>query len=87
MKTINCINLSVETKSGIHLGRVEDVEVDLDQQIINYKVVGGLIPGLNKKIFLISPKQVLEIMAERMIVDDLVVKKEEDLGYPKLAVN
>lgn len=88
MATIECINLAVYTKSGDHLGRVVGVELDaVSQQIQLYKVVGGLIPNIDKKTFLVSPKQVLEINQSRMVVDDLVVKNSIGLKYSELVTN
>ncbi len=88
MTIIDCINLPVYTKAGDHLGRVVGVEIEaISQQIQQYKVVGGLIPSLNKKTFLISIRQVLEINKDKMIVEDLVFKNGVDLKYSELVTN
>ncbi|MFH1867152.1 MAG: PRC-barrel domain-containing protein [Patescibacteria group bacterium] len=65
-------NLPVYTKSGKHLGRVTDVEIDsLSQLILRYQVSHWpKIPGLWKGRLLIAREQVISISKSAMIVED-----------------
>jgi len=73
------IDLPVETKSGIFLGRVFDFEMETDSGIINkfYVKRGNLIEGLLKRDqLIISRNQVISIDKEKMVVEDGEVKEE-----------
>lgn len=70
------INLPVYTQSGQNLGRVDSIEVDVeDQTIVNYRVKTGLIKGLWHQQLVIHSSQVISITKEKMTVEDNVGKK------------
>lgn len=73
------INLSVETKSGDYLGKISNLEIDLDSQsIISYDVKEtNILKGALKNKLLISRNQVISISKERMIVNDNVLTEGE----------
>lgn len=78
-------NLPVYTVSGIYLGRVVDFEVDkISRQVIFYHIKTKLeITGLWQKNILISPKQIIELSAEKMVVEDLLSNQKvptHDIG-------
>ncbi|MDD5290456.1 MAG: hypothetical protein PHT40_04695 [Patescibacteria group bacterium] len=64
--------LSVETKSGTILGRLDGFAMDTDFQSISeyYIKPEGLVGGLVKNKLIISRGQVLDISAQKMVVDD-----------------
>lgn len=68
--------LEVQTKSGVILGKVQDLILETEgQNILQYEV--GKLVG---KKYLVSREEVLNINEEKMIVEDTVVgesKKEE----------
>ena len=76
-------SLSVETKSGVVLGRVQNLILETDgQNILQYKV-GGLFG----KKYLISREQVLSIDSEKMLVEDNVLEiKIENKDEIKIGV-
>jgi len=58
----------VETKSGMHLGKVLDVVLEIDGHSIVQYEVGGLI----SKKYLINREQVMSISDKKIIVEDNV---------------
>ena len=66
----NLKKLIVETKLGIKLGSVKDIVLDTDGQNILQYEVGGMIG----KKYLVSREQVLSIDSEKMMVEDNVLK-------------
>ncbi|OGH71706.1 MAG: hypothetical protein A2921_02905 [Candidatus Magasanikbacteria bacterium RIFCSPLOWO2_01_FULL_43_20b] len=82
--------LPVETKSGKYLGRLRDIVFEIDEQIVvQYGVSPSLLSG---KKYLISREQVLNISAEKVVVDDSVMRVndkisvENDLSIGKVEV-
>ena len=70
LKTI--LKLPVYTESGTHLGRVRDVELDVEaHHVRHYLVAAGL---LSKDDYIITPAQVKAITTQKMIVEDSVGK-------------
>lgn len=67
-------NLPVETPSGASIGRLVDVEIDVDEQTIRTYHVRSrtLIPGLFGQKLLIDRSQVVSLTKEKLIVDDAV---------------
>ncbi|OGH87572.1 MAG: hypothetical protein A3J93_03545 [Candidatus Magasanikbacteria bacterium RIFOXYC2_FULL_42_28] len=60
--------LSVQTQSGVYLGKVVDVVLSVEENLIlQYKVRSYKIVG---HTFLINNSQVREITAEKIVVDD-----------------
>ncbi|HBV57995.1 MAG TPA: hypothetical protein DEB73_01900 [Candidatus Magasanikbacteria bacterium] len=65
-------NLPVFTQSGIKLGQIFDIEIDLDSQsILRYVVKRGIV---SRETLLIHRGQVVVITDEKIIVEDAVVK-------------
>jgi sporulation protein YlmC with PRC-barrel domain len=76
------INLPVFTLSGIKLGKVNDVQLDIDAQVIAHYVVAS--GSWKKKTFLIAPAQVRSITAERMTVNDALATEFDQLNASKI---
>ncbi|MFZ2190047.1 MAG: hypothetical protein WA057_01000 [Candidatus Magasanikiibacteriota bacterium] len=66
--------LIVETKLGIKLGFVKDMVLDTEGQNILQYEVGSLVG----KKHLVSREQVLNIDSEKMVVEDSVLKINND---------
>ncbi len=69
------IGLPVETQHNVHVGKVIDIEIDVDRHsVLKYVVASGtVVQQLLKdqpRLF-IDPTQVVSITAEKMIVVDL----------------
>ncbi len=67
------IGLGVETKSGRHLGRARDFEIDSDTLEIKsfYVRPAGLVKGLTDSDLVIVKSQIIAIDKNKMVVDDL----------------
>jgi sporulation protein YlmC with PRC-barrel domain len=64
-------SLGVETISGVKLGHVVDVILEIDGQLVaQYEVKSSF---LNNKSYLVSRDQVVRFEAEKMVVDDNIV--------------
>ena len=75
-----CLNLPVYTKSGQHLGRVVNVEVDIQGAQIIYYHIAPTIPLVGKlwhKTLLVSPRQIVSLSTAKMVVDDNVSTEVE----------
>ena len=81
------INLPVYTKGGRHLGRIVSFDINIDTNLVAaYYVKTGLVKGLWLQQLCISPKQVISISKEKMIVEDMAVTKNApSLGEIELA--
>jgi len=85
------INLPVFTKSKTRVGYITGFDVDeLEQRIVSYyvKTHQGLVSIFDKEL-LISPRQVISIDKEKMIVDDATVKasaEKKDRAVSKKAI-
>ncbi len=66
------INLPVETKSGEFLGKVVDLEIDIESYQIKKLHVksSNLIRGLFEGVLLIDQSQIYQITKEKIIVED-----------------
>lgn len=71
------IGLGVETKSGQHLGRVQNFSLDpMTQAVTDYTVKSDRLLGeLFAKELIIGASQVVSLTEEKMVVDDLVLKE------------
>ncbi len=68
--------LPVETRSGTVLGRVSDVVLDVEvQHIVQYEVKQS---RLSTKKYVINREQVVSITAEKIIVEDAVVRQSKE---------
>ena len=64
------IGLAVFTESGIHLGKVTDLEIDIEAQAILRYVVKGRLGGIMTKDLIVSVSEVISISSEKMVVRD-----------------
>lgn len=70
MEDHQIVGLSVETRSGIKIGQVKGLQLNIDEHSISkYVVVRGMLPLLKQEL-LIDPSQVIEINTSKMIVLD-----------------
>lgn len=82
LKTLT--RLPVSTESGVYLGRARNIELDTDtHQVRRYSVGLG---WLGRNSHLISPSQIKSISADKIVVEDAVIKvkqpKEKRLATP-----
>ena len=73
LKTL--LHLPVHTESGVHLGRVHDLELDIDTHHVRHYVVEPRFFG--KEFYLITPVQIKAVTAEKIIVEDTISKFEK----------
>ena len=65
-------HLPVFTASGQKLGNIREIEIDVENhQVRKYLVSHGFI---SKETFLVTPLQIRSITADRIIVDDAIIK-------------
>lgn len=77
-------NLPVFTQSGIKLGQVSDIEVDLDSQsILRYVVKKGIV---SRETLLVHRGQVVSVTNEKMTVEDAVVKESQEVKIKEAVV-
>lgn len=68
LKTIKRLN--VETESGVGLGKIVDLEIDVDSHgVVKYVVVKSKFLNSSERL-LISPAQVVHVTENKMIVQD-----------------
>lgn len=74
------LRLPVTTESGEFLGRVSDVELELESSTIRaYLVSPSFVKGLfTSEQHLITPAQVVSISADKMVVKDGAVGEKAD---------
>lgn len=81
----------VETKRGLRLGRLVDVEIDEESHVVTTYIVqaGALTRPLVKKQLRIDRRQVLSVSRERIVVDDATPAETERirLGLTKDAAS
>lgn len=76
---------SVETASGIKLGRVSDIILEIEGQLVaQYVVKHSIISG---KTFLVSRDQIVRFEDKKIIVDDNVEKIEIEKVKEKTSIN
>jgi sporulation protein YlmC with PRC-barrel domain len=65
------LHLPVFTGSGTRLGKISDAEIDTDSQtVVKYRVSAG---PFSDKNYLIDRSQILEIGADKIIVEDSLI--------------
>jgi uncharacterized protein YrrD len=70
------LRLPVVTRSGVRLGKIVDADFDAAAHaVLKYHVADGMFSG-NK--FLVDRAQVLDVTAEKVIVDDAVAGVRQD---------
>jgi sporulation protein YlmC with PRC-barrel domain len=68
------LHFPVFTKSGVKLGKITDADFDMEtQSVIKYHAAASAFSG-NK--FLIDRSQVLEITADKIVVDDSLAAEQ-----------
>lgn len=77
-------HLSVETQSGIALGRVFDLVFEIDGQLIAQYLVKS--SRLSMTVYTVSRDQIVSITAEKMIVENRVKAEEEKQMPARIAV-
>lgn len=82
----NLIGLPVETKSGMKLGKLIDLEINPESHLVlTYQVRGSRLgPGLFSKSLMINRQQVVSIGSKKMVVEDNILK-EKELVWQKAA--
>ncbi len=69
------MHIPVLTESGIKLGRIHDINFDIESQSVkSYAIKNGIF----SKSYLIKPIQVISITKEKIIVDDTLIKDTEE---------
>lgn len=78
------LGLPVETRSGQHLGKVQDFAVDPTTQVVlRYTVRSSSLLGeLFPKALLVDASQVISLTETLMTVDDLIIKNTETAVVP-----
>ena len=77
-------NLPVFTQSGVKLGQITDIEIDLDSQsILRYVVKRGIV---SRDTLLIHRGQVISITDEKMTVDNAAAKEVRAVKIKEAAV-
>lgn len=80
-------NLSVFTESGLRLGHISEVEIDIDSQsIIRYLVESGRLISRWQLPLLVHRSQVVSISKEKMVVEDAAAKVLAEVKKKKMAV-
>lgn len=78
------IGLPVETQHGQKLGKVSDIQLDVDAHTVKYYAVSpsSLVRKVvqQKEDVLVAPTQVLSITEEKMVVTDLTGGEAVDAG-------
>lgn len=77
--------LSVETASGLKLGRVMDIMVETEGQLVAQYLVKHSI--ISDKTYLISRDQIIRFENKKIIVDDNVLKIENKSTEKEPAIN
>ncbi|NCF75487.1 MAG: hypothetical protein GWO87_03315 [Xanthomonadaceae bacterium] len=85
MSVINCkkiIGLPVETKSGEQLGKVFDLELEVESQtVLKYYVKDrNILKEMFNRELIIHRNQVLSISKEKMIVKDGFVQEKNSVA-------
>lgn len=76
------IGLSVETKSGLILGKIKNFEIDSETQMIfryiikSRNLISKFLSESDEQL-IINKNQVVSINKEKMVVEDNVVKENE----------
>lgn len=70
------INLPVETEDGLLLGRVIDLEIDIENfNVLNFFVKSQhLLKGLFEKELIINYKEIIQITEKKIIVSNNLIK-------------
>lgn len=71
----NLLHLPVITESGVRLGKVHDVNFDIENHCVKSYVVYA---GLLSKHHLIKPSQIVAVTKEQITVDDAFLKEIEE---------
>ena len=70
----NLLHLPVFTESGTKLGKIHDLNLDIESHYVNSYIVRS---SLISKTHLIKPIQIISVGKEKIIVKDAVIKEIE----------
>ncbi len=76
----NLLHLPVFTESEIKLGKVHDLNLDIESHCVNSYIVRA---SLISKTYLIKPSQIVSVGKEKIIVEDAVIKEEKEVKEKK----
>lgn len=78
MRVQDILHLPVYTKSGDHLGKVTDVNIDPDDlRIVQLIVKSGVALPIVSDEYVIHRQQVIAVSEDKIIVDDAAAKSAE----------
>ena len=69
------IGLEVFTEAGSYLGKVSDLEIDIDTHAVLRYIVKSRLGGIMPKELIIGVAEVISISLEKMIVRDTVTRE------------
>ncbi|MFA6908543.1 MAG: hypothetical protein WC289_01520 [Patescibacteria group bacterium] len=73
------MRLDVVTQSGQHVGRVVDLDIDVDTHAIcRYHIADStpMLPGIPLRTLSVAPVQVISIDEHQMVIEDAFVKDD-----------
>ncbi len=73
------LGLPVETQAGEKLGKVVDIEIDVESHLVRkYHVKSGsVITGIFHNVLLVDRTEVVSVSKEKMIVEDRVAVRAQ----------
>jgi uncharacterized protein YrrD len=78
-------NLSVETASGAELGKIHDLVIDIDgQMIVQYEIHSSRLGG---KVYLVNREQVVSISETKMVVSDSSATLDNETSKNPLSIS
>lgn len=69
------IHTPVFTQSGVKLGHIYDVEIDIETHHVRKYFIGPRFLG--KETYLVTPVQIISITDQKIIVEDNIVKESD----------
>lgn len=69
------IGLQVFTESGIFVGKVFDLEINLESHAILRYIIKSRLGAIVAKELIITPAEIVSISAEKMIIKDGTVRE------------
>ncbi len=74
--------MPVETVSGIKLGKIQEIIMDIENQMVVQYEIKAI--GISSEKYLINRDQIARFEAKKVIVYDTVIKKREKKTSPPL---
>lgn len=76
--------MQVETVSGVKLGKIQEVIMDIENQmVVQYDIKAG---GIGKENYLVNRDQIARFEVKKIIVYDTVLSKKEKKLIPRMPV-